>query len=298
MKITNGFVFREISIVAFAAESRRHLDLTATACRIRTRQFDPQWQDIVRLLAVNGLKLWLLTSGLSLAKHARRATELFDTITVSMDGTQRATYTAIRGLDAFDKVCEGIRAAVEAGAPVGLRVTLQRSNYRELPQFVALARNLATSARVILIDLALERPSLAGISTDPRAPGIADLARGTASFGQVITRDRFSRLQLIAAGRLGADSAAVYQSERIAVGIEALSRAYDHVIIDAGAAQSILSERIARLAPCAVLVAGTIATEKAEAVREHLAQSGFTDIAVFAGTPPALEADGMRGVAA
>ena len=83
-----------------------------------------------------------------------------------------------------------------------------------------------------------------------------------------------------------------------ALGIEALSRAYDHVIIDAGAAQSILSERIARLAPCALLVAGATAPEKAEAVREHLAQSGFTDIAVFAGTPPALEADGMRGVAA
>jgi MoaA/NifB/PqqE/SkfB family radical SAM enzyme len=116
---------------------------------------NPEWQDIARLLAANGLKLWLLTSGLSLAKHARRATELFDTITVSMDGTQRATYTAIRGLDAFDKVCEGIRAAVEAGSPVGLRVTLQRSNYRELPQFVALARNLgAQSVSFLAVDVA------------------------------------------------------------------------------------------------------------------------------------------------
>jgi len=65
--------------------------------------------DIVRLLAVNGLKLWLLTSAVPCEACAPR-NELFDTITVSMDGTQRATYTAIRGLDAFDKVCEGIRA--------------------------------------------------------------------------------------------------------------------------------------------------------------------------------------------
>jgi exopolysaccharide transport family protein len=162
---------------------------------------------------------------------------------------------------------------------------------------VALARNLATSARVILVDLSLERPSLAAISTDPRAPGVADLARGTASFGQVITRDRFSRVQLIAAGRVGADSATIYKSERIAIGIDALARAYDHVVIDAGAAQSILSERIARLAPCALLVANGVAPAKAQAVREHLAQSGFTDIAVFTGTAPALDAD-MRGVAA
>ena len=52
----------------------------------------------------------------SLAKHARRAAELFDTITVSLDGTNAETYAAIRGLDAFDKVCEGIRAAAQAGA--------------------------------------------------------------------------------------------------------------------------------------------------------------------------------------
>ena len=105
-------------------------------------------------------------------------------------------------------------------------------------------------------------------------------------------------MQVIAAGRAGEDAAAVYKSERLAVGIEALSRSYDHVVIDAGAAQSILSGSIARLAPCAVLVAGGTAPAKAEAVREHLAQSGFTDIAVFSGTPPALDADGLRGVAA
>ncbi len=116
---------------------------------------NPEWQDIARLLAANGLKLWLWTSGLSLAKHARRACELFDAITVSMDGTQPATYAAIRGLDAFDKVCEGIRAAVDAGSPVGLRVTLQRSNYRELPQFVALARNLGVQTLSFLaVDVA------------------------------------------------------------------------------------------------------------------------------------------------
>ena len=35
-----------------------------------------------------------------------------------------------------------MQAAVAAGARVSLRVTLQRSNYRELPAFVALARRL------------------------------------------------------------------------------------------------------------------------------------------------------------
>ena len=161
---------------------------------------------------------------------------------------------------------------------------------------IALARVLARDARVILVDLSLERPSLAAITADPRAPGIAELARGAASFGQVITRDRFSRAQVIPAGRVGADAAAIYQSERIAIGIDALARAYDHVIIDAGATSPLA--HIARFAPCAVLIAGKVAADKVDAARGALANGGFSDIAVFTGTPPAPEADEMRGVAA
>ena len=101
-----------------------------------------EWQEIAALLAGRGLKLWLLTSGLSLAKHARRVSTLFDTVTVSLDGADRATYAAIRGVDAFDVVCRGIRAAVEAGAAVTVRVTVQRSNFRQLPRFVDLGRAL------------------------------------------------------------------------------------------------------------------------------------------------------------
>jgi MoaA/NifB/PqqE/SkfB family radical SAM enzyme len=103
---------------------------------------NPDWQAMAMLLRARGVNLWLLTSGLSLGKHARRAAALFQSITVSLDGTCAATYQAIRGLDAFERVCEGIRAAVDAGAEVGLRVTLQRANFRELPRFVTLAREL------------------------------------------------------------------------------------------------------------------------------------------------------------
>jgi Fe-coproporphyrin III synthase len=102
----------------------------------------PEWPAIAGALRDAGIKVWLLTSGLSLAKHAGAAAECFDSITVSLDGTSRATYQAIRGLDAFDKVCEGVRHVVARGVAVGLRVTLQRANYRELPAFVALAREL------------------------------------------------------------------------------------------------------------------------------------------------------------
>jgi polysaccharide biosynthesis transport protein len=194
----------------------------------------------------------------------------------------------------IEAMAEALREAGDVGKRIAV-VGAARS-IGTTPTAVALARALSRDARVMLIDFALERPNLATISTDPRAPGLAELARGTASFAQVITRDRFSRVQMIAAGRVGTDAAAVVMSDRLTVGIDALSRTYDHVVIDAGAAMP--PERIARLAPCGVLVAHGIAAAQANAVRTRLGESGFTDIAVFAGAAPAFDAESPHGVAA
>jgi MoaA/NifB/PqqE/SkfB family radical SAM enzyme len=115
---------------------------------------NPEWPSITHALRDVGLKVWLLTSGLALAKHARRAA-LFDAITVSLDGTDRQTYQAIRGLDAFDKVCEGIRAAADHGVAPGIRVTVQRANFRQLPAFVSLAKELgARQVSFLAVDVA------------------------------------------------------------------------------------------------------------------------------------------------
>src|SRR5258708_38882710 len=116
---------------------------------------NPQWAAIAELLRENGLKVWLLTSGLALAKHARRAARLFDAITVSLDGTDPETYAAIRGLDAFHTGCEGIQAAAAEGSRPGIRVTLQRGNFRQLPAFVDLARGLgARQVSFLAVDVA------------------------------------------------------------------------------------------------------------------------------------------------
>ena len=116
---------------------------------------NPEWERIAGTLRGAGLKLWLLTSGLSLAKYARRAAEVFDAITVSLDGTDRQTYQVIRGLDAFDKVCEGIRAAAVRGVAPGVRITLQRANFRQLRSFVTTAKQLgARQVSFLAVDVA------------------------------------------------------------------------------------------------------------------------------------------------
>lgn len=103
---------------------------------------NPEWPQIAALLRDNGLYTWLLTSGLSLAKHAQAVSELFPAVTVSLDGADRRTYEQIRGLDAFDKVCQGIAAAVKCGAAVSIRVTVQRANFSQMRQLVERARQL------------------------------------------------------------------------------------------------------------------------------------------------------------
>ena len=116
---------------------------------------NPQWAEIAGLLQRHGLAVWLLTSGLALGKCAQRASALFRLITVSLDGADRETYAAIRGVDAFRVVCRGIRTAAGMGVPVSVRVTLQRGNFRQLTELIDLAQGLgATQISFLAIDVA------------------------------------------------------------------------------------------------------------------------------------------------
>jgi len=195
-----------------------------------------------------------------------------------------------------DDIAAAIRGAGDTGRLVAVIGAAQGVGTSQ--SAIALARNLASDTRVLMIDLALDHPSLAAISSDPGAPGVADLARGDASFGEIITRDRSSRAQIISAGRTGPDTAAAITSQRLSIGMQALSRAYDHVIIDAGALPNVPAERIAQLARCAVVVAGDLGAAEAEAARGRLSQAGFADIAVFSGVRASIDADIAHGVAA
>ena len=150
---------------------------------------------------------------------------------------------------------------------------------------IALARSLAARSRVVLVECALASPNLSVVASDPRAPGLSELVQGTASFGQIITRDRHSRAHLILAGRAAIEGAALMQSERLSIAVEALARSYDHVIIDAGAAADLPLDRFASLAPRAVLVATDLGNAAAAVMREHLLEAGFVNVSVVADAP-------------
>jgi Mrp family chromosome partitioning ATPase len=162
---------------------------------------------------------------------------------------------------------------------------------------ISLARRLAREGRVALIDLALGSPNLSAVATEPNAPGIAELVRGTASFGQIITRDRFSRVHIITAGQAG-DAHAILASQRLSITIEALGRSYDHVVIDAGALAEISPERFAQLAPRAVLIADGLENPMTAAARERLIGAGFKGVSVLVSAPRGPELDATNASAA
>jgi len=146
-----------------------------------------------------------------------------------------------------------------------------------------LARTLAREANVVLVDLAFGAPNLSVISTDPNAPGIAELVAGAASFGDVITRDQYSNVHLIATGNVGGNAMALAASPMLPAIVEALGQSYEHVVLDIGAADEVQVERFAPMAQRAVLVASDPANPGTRAVRERLMHAGFGDVMLLAG---------------
>jgi tyrosine-protein kinase Etk/Wzc len=155
---------------------------------------------------------------------------------------------------------------------------------------ITLARALVGHGSVVLVDMAFGAPNLSVISTDPGAPGIAELARGEASFGDIITRDEYSRVHLVATGNVGSDGAAFASSPMLATVVEALVRSYDHVVIDAGSAADAPVENIAQLAQQAVLVAADPADRATYAARDRLSLAGVAEISLLEGGAQAAAA--------
>jgi Mrp family chromosome partitioning ATPase len=156
---------------------------------------------------------------------------------------------------------------------------------------ITLARALAEDASVVLVDLAFGAPNLSVISTDPEAPGIADLVRGTAqSFGDIITRDQYSNVHLVATGDVAGDAEALMASPMLATVIEALAQSYDHVVMDLGSAADVAVEPFAALASRAVLVTGDAAQPATHAAHDRLQMAGFANISVCAGGAQAAAA--------
>ena len=187
-----------------------------------------------------------------------------------------------------EQIARSLRQAGQAGRSVTVVGTAR--NVGTTYAAIQLARALSKEGSVVLVDLAFGAPNLSVISTDPNAPGISELVRGAASFGDIITRDQYSNVHLVATGAVGGDADLLAVSPMVATTVEALARSYDHVVIDIGSAADIAVERFAPLAARAVLVASDPEKAETRAVRDRLLLVGFVDVTVLTGVSQAVAA--------
>lgn len=129
----------------------------------------PQWGEIGRRLRAEGARVMLLTNGLLVRRQIDEVLASVDEVIVSLDGGTAATYEAIRGVDAFDLVMEGIRAVRAGGLPVTTRTTLQRANFRELPQIIEAAK-AADVNTISFLTVDVSNPFAFGARFIPLAP--------------------------------------------------------------------------------------------------------------------------------
>jgi Mrp family chromosome partitioning ATPase len=175
----------------------------------------------------------------------------------------------------IDQLANELRDEGEAAR----KITIMGTGQNETITLTALtlARLLARSAKVVLVDLSPSSPTLTAVSVDPAAPGLADLMLGEASFGQVITRDKLSSVHLVGAGRPGTDRA-LLQSPRLTLALDALLRVYDHVLLDAGTATDLPARLLTENARAILVPDPSMSPEARTRMREQLQAIGFGSV--------------------
>lgn len=163
---------------------------------------------------------------------------------------------------------------------------------------LTLARLLARDASVVLVDVSMASATIKAVMTDPSAPGLTDLAQGSASFGQIIGKDRMSNVQIVGAGT-GRVEAAMRQSPRVTMTVDALMRVYDHVVLDVGTLDEVPEQLVTHNAQ-AILIAAGLDQQTRDVVRSELFAAGFRGVTMLdaAADPSQLGQPGGRMAAA
>ncbi|SFH70420.1 GumC family protein [Bradyrhizobium sp. cf659] len=197
--------------------------------------------------------------------------------------------TADTGVTEFAEI-EHLADSLRAEAAKKITVLGTASGEAVTLSALTLARHLARDARVVVVDLAASSPTIAAVSVDASAPGLAELMQGEASFAQVITRDKLSRLHLVMAGRPGFDRS-LLQSPRVTLAIDALLRAYDHVLLDAGSASDLPAELLTANARAVVVPDASMEPDARTLMCEQLKAVGFSEVTML--SRPVQPSDAM-----
>ncbi|MGY4504584.1 succinoglycan biosynthesis transport protein ExoP [Bradyrhizobium sp. GM24.11] len=281
------------------ASTRESIDSAPAEGRIISRAIvsnTPAYPKKLPIVLIATLATLLLSSGLvvtgellrqtapramaTLAQPKARQEPVVDAIEIESAPLQPAM-TANADVSEFAEIGQLAESLIAAGAGAKKVTVLGTASGDAITlSTLTLARHLARDARVVVVDLAASSPTIAAVSVDPTAPGLAELMQGQASFAQVITRDKLSRLHLVMAGRPGFDRS-LLQSPRVTLAIDALLRAYDHVIVDAGSAEDLPAELLTANARAVVVPDASMESDARALMCEQLKAVGFSEVTML-----------------
>lgn len=265
------------------ATTRETIDSAPADGRIISRAIvsnTPAYPKKLPIVLIATLVTLLLTSGYIATAELLKMTTPWGT---SDDGV--AVSDIVRGSPAmpFTLQIEQLAATLRQSGERARKITLigAGEGSEVSNTALALARQLARDSRALLIGL-----SPSGMDGAAHVPGLSDLARGVASFGQIINRDTRSSLHIISAGVQ--PERALLTSPRVVMALDALMHTYDHVVLDAGTAADLPSSLIASHAHAVILPAPGLSEAAKATMRSQLLASGFVGVSIL--EPAASEA--------
>ena len=238
---------------------------------------------LIATLATLMLSAGAIVTGELLRMTAPRAVAAFTSASIAepeavpVTAANAAARNIISEFSEIERLAEDLR---EAGAGAR-KITVLGTAPSESIALTALtiARLIARNAKVAVVDLAAS-PTISAESVDPNPPGLAELMLGEASFAQIITRDRLSRVHLVSAGRPGSDRA-LLQSPRLGLAVDALLRVYDHVLLDVGTASDLPAELLTAQARAVVVPDASMAADARALMCEQLKAVGFGEVTML-----------------
>lgn len=281
------------------ASTRESIDSAPAEGRIISRAIvsnTPAYPKKLPIVLIATLATLLLSSGLvvtgellrqtapravaTLVQPKARQEPVVDPVEIESAPLQ-PTMTANADVSEFAEIGQLAKSLMAAGAGAKKVTVLGTASGDAITlSTLTLARHLARDARVVVVDLAASSPAIAAVSVDPTAPGLAELMQGQASFAQIITRDKLSRLHLVMAGRPGFERS-LLQSPRVTLAIDALLRAYDHVIVDAGSAEDLPAELLTANARAVVVPDASMEADARSLMCEQLKAVGFSEVTML-----------------
>jgi succinoglycan biosynthesis transport protein ExoP len=278
------------------ANTRENIEGAPTDGRIISRATVsnvPAYPKKLPIVLIATLATLLLTSGAIVTGELlrmtapRRSTGLMpSSAPVRMSSPPTAPSIA-EGIDEIQQLADDL---VQAGG-AARKVTVLGTAPTESITLTALtlARLMAQQAKVVVVDLTASSSAISAVSIDPAAPGLAELMQGEASFAQIITKDRLSRVHLVSAGRPGFDRTQL-QSPRLMLAIDALLRVYDHVLLDAGAASDLPAELLTAHARAVVVPDPSMDSDARSITIDQLRAVGFAEVAMLSSPCQATDA--------